>query len=115
MQSQEMDVSVHWCIFQVTAMSWTELIRRMFVSPTWMQGPKALGHPVLLSQCTNRKLDGKWKSQDRTQHPYEMLVLSRKDLATSQLHWAPFMSLAHLLHQHLHKSHDFNFQKITFY
>lgn len=87
----------------------------MFVSPTWMQGPKALGHPVLLSQCTNRKLDGKWKSQDRTQHPYGMLVLSRKDLATSQLHWAPFMSLAHLLHQHLHKSHDFNFQKITFY
>ena len=29
----------------------------------WVQGPKALGRPLLLSQATNRELDGKWNNQ----------------------------------------------------
>ena len=35
-------------------------------SPTWVQGPKALGHPWLLSQATGRELEGKRGCRDRT-------------------------------------------------
>ena len=35
-------------------------------SPTQVQGPKALGHPQLLSQATGRDLEGKRGCRDRT-------------------------------------------------
>ena len=37
-----------------------------FGSPTRVQGPKALGHPRLLSQSTGRELEGKRGCWDRT-------------------------------------------------
>ena len=40
-------------------------------SPTQVQGAKVLGHPLLLSQATSRKQDGKWSSQET---PYGMLA-----------------------------------------
>ena len=39
------------------------------MSPTQVQGTKALGHPQLLSQATSMELGWKWGSQDINHHP----------------------------------------------
>ena len=51
--------------------------RSLFGSPTWVQSPKALGCPQLISQATGRELDGKQGHQDYNWHPYGILLCAR--------------------------------------
>ena len=54
-----------------------------------MQGPKALGCPLLLFQATGRELDGNWYCWDMNQCPHGIPAHSRWGLlATRLLHWA---------------------------
>ena len=50
------------------------------MSPSWVQGPKALGGCQLLFQATSRELGGKWSSQHMNWYPYGILALAGADL-----------------------------------
>lgn len=41
----------------------------------WGQGPRDMGHPLLLSEALGRERDGKGNIWNMNQHPYEMPVL----------------------------------------
>ena len=58
------------------------------MSPTQVQGPKALGHPQLLSHVTSRELDGKQSSWDANQHPHGNRYKQGEDLAARLPRWA---------------------------
>ena len=57
-------------------------------SPTWVQGPKALGHPRLPSRATGRELDGKRGCRDRTGTHMGSQVCKARTLTTAPLRWA---------------------------
>ena len=46
-----------------------------FQSSMWVQGPKTLGHPLLLSQAVTRETDRKRSNQDLNQCLYRVLAL----------------------------------------
>ena len=52
------------------------------VSPTRVQGPKALGHPQLLSRATGRELEGKRGCGDRTDAHMGSRVCKARTLTT---------------------------------
>lgn len=58
---------------------------------TWMQDPKTLGRPPLVSQVISRELDRNWSSQDLDRDPYGMLVLQTKDSAYTTLPTPTFL------------------------
>ena len=67
----------------MSAMTRVELIRSQEPgassgSLTWVQGPKALGHPRLLSQATSRELGGKWGSGTKTGIHMEATTLATR-------------------------------------
>ena len=55
-------------------------------SPTWVQGPKHLGQPLLLSQATAESWMGKWSSRDSNQCPYVMPALRAAALPAMPQH-----------------------------
>ena len=57
-------------------------------SPKWVQGPKALGRPPLLSQATGRELEGKQGCQNRTGAHMGYLACKARTLTTAQPRWA---------------------------
>ena len=60
------------------------------------QGPKALGHPQLLSQATSRELDGKQGCRNVNRCPYVMLV-QRAEQWADQRWWLAFVTLNSLV------------------
>lgn len=48
---------------------WNQMPEASSGFPTYIQGPKALGHHPLLSQVAGMKLDMKWNSWDRNHWP----------------------------------------------
>ena len=49
-------------------------------SPLQVQGPKAQGHPLLLSQATSWELKGKSKNHDSIWHPHGITAHARQRL-----------------------------------
>lgn len=75
--------SIHWFTLQTVMMAragtvWISEPRTL--SPTWVQWPKALGHPLPLSRAVNMELDQKWSIWDWNGCPYRMPT-SQVDIA----------------------------------
>ena len=77
--------SIEWFNPQVSKTAGAVLIRIKHPgtssrSPTRVQGHKALGHHWLLSQATNKELDGKSSCRDKIWCPYGIPAHSRRGL-----------------------------------
>lgn len=69
--------STCWFTPQMSPIARVELVQSQelgasFSSPMWVQGPKVLNHPPLLSRTTSREQNENLSSWNINQYPYEM-------------------------------------------